>query len=78
MSHVIQMDNVQVRDNLIMEEAPLRIDDWEVKHFRGKEIVLVKFVWGRKHDVGAGESDGMVLFFQVIFEGKNSISGREL
>lgn len=40
------MDYVQVRDNLTVEASPLRIDDREVKHLRGKEIVLVKVVWG--------------------------------
>ncbi|XP_050915563.1 uncharacterized protein LOC127130634 [Lathyrus oleraceus] len=44
-SHIIQMDDVQVQDNLIMEVLPVRIEDREVKQLRGKEIVLVKVVW---------------------------------
>lgn len=35
-SHVIQMDDVQVRDNLIIEASPVRIEDREVKHLKGK------------------------------------------
>ncbi|XP_058779755.1 uncharacterized protein LOC131653580 [Vicia villosa] len=45
-SHVVQLDDVDVRDNLTMEALPLRIEDREVKQLRGKEIVLVKVVWG--------------------------------
>ncbi|XP_058748668.1 uncharacterized protein LOC131621657 [Vicia villosa] len=47
LSHVIQMNDVQVIDNLTVEASPLQIDDREVKHSREKEIVLVKVVWRR-------------------------------
>lgn len=51
-SHVIQVDDVQVRENLTIKTSPLRLKDREVKHLRGKEIALVKVVWGGR----AGES----------------------
>jgi len=44
-SHVIQVDELEVRDNLTVETWPIRIEDCEVKHLRGKEIVLVKVIW---------------------------------
>ncbi|XP_050909021.1 uncharacterized protein LOC127122778 [Lathyrus oleraceus] len=44
-SHVIQMDDIQVRDNLTVETMPLRIEGRETKSLRGKEIYLVKVVW---------------------------------
>jgi len=44
-SHVIQMDDLEIRDNLIVEIWPVRIEDREVKHLRGKEIILVKVIW---------------------------------
>ena len=44
-SHVILMDDVQVRENLT-------VDDRKVKLLRGKEIALVRVVWGSP----AGES----------------------
>ena len=44
-SHVIQMDDVQVHDNLTVETMPVRIVDREMKILRGKEIALVKVVW---------------------------------
>ena len=46
MSHVIQVDDVQVRDNLTVEASPMRIEDREVKQLHGKEITLVKVSWG--------------------------------
>ncbi|XP_028206395.1 uncharacterized protein LOC114389881 [Glycine soja] len=45
-SHVIELDNVQVKENLTYETQPLRIDDHMVRQLRGKEIPLVKVVWG--------------------------------
>jgi len=44
-SHVIQRDDVQVRDNLTVETLQVRIEGREVKRLRGKEIPLVKVVW---------------------------------
>jgi len=51
-SHVIPRDDVQVRVNLTIENLPVRIEGREVKKLRGKEIPLVKVVWGG----AAGES----------------------
>lgn len=42
---MIPIDDVQVRDNLIVEALPIRIDDRELKQLRGKKIALVKVVW---------------------------------
>ncbi|XP_050914676.1 uncharacterized protein LOC127129563 [Lathyrus oleraceus] len=44
-SHVIQVDDVQVRDNLTIETSPIHIGDREVKQMWGKEVALVKVVW---------------------------------
>jgi len=51
-SHVKSMDDVQVKENLTVETLPLRIHDRKVKQLRGKEIALVRVVWGSP----AGES----------------------
>jgi len=51
-SHVIPRDDVKVRDNLTIETLLVRIEGCEVKKLRGKEIPLVKVVWGG----AAGES----------------------
>ncbi|MCI83743.1 cytochrome P450, partial [Trifolium medium] len=44
-SHVIEADDIQVRDNLTVETIPLRIEGREVKKLRNKEITSVKVVW---------------------------------
>jgi len=43
-SHVIQVDELEVRDNLTVETWPVRVEDREVKLLRDKEIVLVKVI----------------------------------
>ncbi|RZC29489.1 Transposon Ty3-G Gag-Pol polyprotein [Glycine soja] len=45
-SHVIELDDVQVKENLTYETLLLRIEDRRTKHLRGKEISLVKVIWG--------------------------------
>lgn len=35
-----------MRDNLTIEASPMRIEDLEVKQLHGKEIALVRIVWG--------------------------------
>jgi len=44
-SHIIHVDDLEVRDNLTVETWPVRIEDREVKCLRGKEVVLVKVIW---------------------------------
>jgi len=43
-SHVIQVDDLEVRDNLTVETWPVSIEDREVKRLCGKEIVMVKVI----------------------------------
>ncbi|XP_058752703.1 uncharacterized protein LOC131625886 [Vicia villosa] len=45
-SHVIQVDDVQVKDNLTVETLPVRIEDRKLKQLRGKKISLVRVAWG--------------------------------
>jgi len=42
---MIQVDDLQVRDNLTVETKSLRIEGREVKRLRGEKIVLVKVIW---------------------------------
>ncbi|PNX61062.1 hypothetical protein L195_g060482, partial [Trifolium pratense] len=44
-SHMIEADDVQVRDDLTVETMPLRIKGREVKKLRNKDIASVKVVW---------------------------------
>lgn len=64
-SHVIQLDDVHVRNNLIVDASPLRIEDHEVKHLRGKKTSFGEGSVGTtcwwECDVRARESDERVL-----------------
>ena len=43
---LIKLDDVQVKENLTYKTFPLRIEDRRTKQLRGKEISLVKVIWG--------------------------------
>ena len=60
-SHVIQVEELEVRDNLTVETWLVRIEDREVKRLRGKEIVLVKVIWvGPTSESATWESESMM------------------
>jgi hypothetical protein len=42
--HMIEVDDLQERDNLTVETVSLMIEDREVKRLRGKKVVLVKLI----------------------------------
>ena len=65
-SHVIQVEELEVRDNLTVETWPITVEDREVKRLRGKEIVLVKVVWVWK-DQNWSVWGKRVLKFEVFF-----------
>lgn len=46
-SHVIALDDIQLKENLSFEVPPMSIGDRSVKYLRGKEIRLVKVIWNQ-------------------------------
>ena len=44
-THVIEPDQIQVKENLTIEPSPVKIEDRRIKHLRGKDIPLVKVIW---------------------------------
>ncbi|CAJ2642088.1 unnamed protein product [Trifolium pratense] len=62
-SHVIESDDVQVRDDLTVEVVPLRIEGREVKRLRNKDIASVKVVWGGP--AGRIETDLLYPLFSI-------------
>jgi len=83
-SHVIQVDELEVRDNLTVETWPVRIEDREVKLLRGKEIVLVKVIWvGPTGESATWESESRMkdlyleLFPSGNFRGRKFFLGGE-
>ena len=43
--HVLESDEVQVREDLTMPVRPVRILDTQVKRLRGKELKTMKVLW---------------------------------
>ena len=78
-SHVILMDEVEVRENLMVEALPVRILDRELKQLRGKDIALVKVAWGGaaegnmtwELESGMRESYPELFESGIIFEDEN-------
>jgi len=78
-SHVIELDNIQVKDNLTYETSPMRITDKRIKTLCSKEIALVKVIWSRtseKMQPGSWKArcERLTLYFSLKvrkFRGRN-------
>ncbi|XP_052114913.1 uncharacterized protein LOC127745688, partial [Arachis duranensis] len=46
-SHVLEPESVQLREDLTLPVAPVRIDDTSIRRLHGKEVSLVKVAWSR-------------------------------
>ena len=44
-SHVLEMDEVHIKDNLSFEAQPVKIEDRQIKQLRDKTISMVKVLW---------------------------------
>nr|KYP62559.1 Retrotransposable element Tf2 [Cajanus cajan] len=51
-SHVVELDEVRVKENLTYEKSPIVVVDYKLKELRGKSISLVKVLW----DAATGEA----------------------
>ena len=77
-SHVLEVDDIAVKENLTYETYPLRIEDRRSKQLRGKEIPLVKVTWsGASGEDATWEleskmsEDFSALFASGKFRGRN-------
>jgi len=48
-SHVLELDDVQVKDDLSFEAWPVRIEDHQTKKFRDKTINMVTMLWDARY-----------------------------
>ena len=46
-THVIELDDIELKDDLSFETPPISIGDTRIKQLRGKEIELVKVIWNK-------------------------------
>ena len=47
-SHVLEVEDVQIREDLTMEVPPVALEDSRVEERRGKLVSLVKVIWDRR------------------------------
>ena len=47
-SHVLESEDVQIREDLIVEVPPISLEDSRVEERRGKLVSLVKVIWDRR------------------------------
>ena len=46
-SHVIEPEDIELKDNLTMELPPIKIVDRSTKRLRNKDVPLVKVIWNQ-------------------------------
>ena len=78
-THVLEQDDVQVRENLTLGVGPVRILDSQVKQLREKEIQTVKVLWDQATQKMTWEmEDLMRKSYPHLFTGKSYFHGRKL
>jgi len=78
-THVLEQDDVQVRENLTLGVGPVRILDSQVKQLRGKEIRTVKVLWDEAIQEMTWEmEDLMRKSYPHLFSDNSYFRGRKL
>ena len=78
-THVLEQDDVQVRENLTFGVGPVRILDSHVKQLRGKEIQTVKVLWDEATQEMTWEMEDLIRkSYPHLFAGKSYFRGRKL
>jgi len=47
-AHVLEAEDIQVREDLTMEVPPITLEDSKVEERRGKVVRLVKVIWDQR------------------------------
>ena len=77
--HVLESDEVQVREDLTMPVGPVLILDTQVKQLRGKKLKTVKVLWDEATQEMTWEmEDLMRKSYPHLFAGKSYFRGRKL
>ena len=70
-SHVLELDDIQIREDLTINTGPVRILDSQVKKLRGEEIKTVKVLWNEITQEMTWEmEDRMRQSYPHLFPGK--------
>jgi len=46
--HVLEAEDIQIREDLTVEVPPVALEDSKVEERRGKEVRLVKVIWDQR------------------------------
>ena len=77
-SHILESNDIQIREDLMMNTGPVRILDSQVKKLRGKEIKTVKVLWDETTQEMTWEmEDRMRQSYLHLFPGKFYFRGRK-
>ena len=47
-AHVLEVEDIQVREDLTVEVPPIALEDSKVEERRGKTVSLVEVIWDRR------------------------------
>ena len=77
-SHVLEVDDVQVKEDLSVELQPIGLDGRQTKHHRGKTINLVKVVWDSRTGDSTWElEEDMMKSYPYLFPSKSNFRGQK-
>ncbi|XP_017428675.1 uncharacterized protein LOC108336720 [Vigna angularis] len=77
-SHVLEVEDVQVKEDLSGEVQPVKIMESQTKQLRGKTISLVKVVWDSRTGDSSWELEGdMRESYPHLFSSKSNFRGRK-
>jgi len=48
LAHVLEAEDIQIREDLTMEVSPIALEENKVEERRGKAVSLVKVIWDRR------------------------------
>ncbi|XP_052735522.1 uncharacterized protein LOC128197509 [Vigna angularis] len=73
-SHVLELEDIQLRPDRTMELHPVRIEDSRTKYYKGKDVRLVKMVWDAKTGDSTWEVESaMKDLYPNLFPGESLI-----
>ena len=57
-AHVLEAEDIQIREDLTVEVPPIALEDSKVEERRGKTVSLVKVIWDRRTGLDVGVRGG--------------------
>ena len=77
-SHVLEMEDLQIRGDLTIEVQPVGLGDIQMRQLRGKSIKLVQVIWDKRTGDSTWELEGDVReSYPHLFSGKSQFSSRK-